>query len=152
MTNLDITPAGIKAALKGVTDGPWGVCHSNQWPWQISTGPFERISRAAYSGKAKTLQDVRDGVGFSGPEREEAAELVRQQEADLEFIAYARNNWDAIAERMAADQARITQLEAALAEAIKEHRVIAGMDIIAASSVAFNAARAAENVLNGGGT
>jgi 3-dehydroquinate dehydratase len=44
-------------------------------------------------------------------------------------------------------EARVKVLEEALRESAKQHRVIAGMDMMCASAVAYNAARAAEAII-----
>lgn len=76
--------------MTDVKHTPWTVEYEPQWPWHIKIEPdIIRIDRVAYSSKAKTIEDVRNAVGFPFKEREEVQRLVAEQEDLARLIAAA---------------------------------------------------------------
>lgn len=77
------------------TPGPWAISTEERFPFSMSIWasnsewPVVEMRRIAWSSQQKTLQDMRDAVGFDHPKRKEMAALVAQQEADARLIAAA---------------------------------------------------------------
>ena len=78
----------IEADRAAGTPGDWAVSQTDKWPFELSISPdIISAPRIAYSTKSKTIEDVRNAVGFPYEERNHVVSLVLEQEANLRRIA-----------------------------------------------------------------
>ena len=107
------------------TPGPWGLEHSNVWPWEMRiTGPDMTMDRVAYSTGQKSLDDMRCAKGFPHQDRDKIIEAIREQEANARLISAGPDlleACEALLERyrimVAADGPECLQAIAAIAKA-----------------------------------
>lgn len=83
------------------TAGPWRVEVAARWPFDLDIMSGEAdvvvsMRRVAFSSRAKSIDDLRAGVGFPHAQRPDIAATVARQEANARLIAAAPDLLEAL--------------------------------------------------------
>ena len=89
--------------MSGHTKGPWSVVQNEKWPFGIKIEPeILRMDCYAHSTSQKTLDDMRNALGFPNNERAGIITAIQEQESNARLIAAAPDLLEALKECRAA--------------------------------------------------